>query len=341
MAKSGVAPLNPQSPDGIHPLNGTVSRSALAGTPVRSAWREYGLPLILLMISIVTMTAIGARFMQNFQHGLPTVADEADLWPWPWLFADPSRFLLGWPFSLSLLCILLTHEFGHYIACRWHGIRATLPMVLPAPTLSGTAGAVIQLRSRIPNRRALMDVGVYGPLAGYAATLAVIAIGLLLSAPAPREQPAPLVDFGHPLTLQLVDALLRRLHPAMPAYATATWHPVLMAGWIGLLVTALNLIPGGQLDGGHILYALWPRIHRKLRYLIPAALLACGIFFWLGWIFWGLLLFIPAMRHPRVPEELGLDRKRLLLGAIALAIFALTFSFAPFTGSSVLHYFQH
>src|SRR3984957_11366511 len=156
-------------------------------------WREYGLPALLLIVSIITTTAIGARFMQNFLDGRPTVVSESDLWPWPWLFAEPSRFLLGWPFSLALLTILLTHEFGHYFACRAHGIRSTLPWVLPAPTLSGTAGAVIQIRGRIPNRQALMDVGVFGPLSGYFASAIAVAVGFTLSYLTPAIAPHALV----------------------------------------------------------------------------------------------------------------------------------------------------
>ncbi|WP_263351837.1 site-2 protease family protein [Acidicapsa acidisoli] len=311
--------------------------------PITSCWREYGLPAVLLAVSVVTTTAIGARFMQNFLDGLPTVVNEGDLWPWPWLIEHPSRFLLGWPFSSALLAILLAHEFGHYFACRAHGIRATLPWVLPAPTLSGTAGAVIQIRSRIPNRRALMDVGVSGPLIGYCASLVVIAIGFLLSRTAPMPpsaQAAPIIGFGNSLTLNVVHSALARFYPATPSFELALRHPVLVAGWVGLFITSLNLIPGGQLDGGHILYAISPRLHRGLRFILPIALILAGIFFWIGWVLWGLLLFIPAMRHPRVPTDEPLDRKRILLSAAALCVLALTFSAAPFPGTSILHYIR-
>jgi membrane-associated protease RseP (regulator of RpoE activity) len=308
--------------------------------PLLSPWREYGIPALLLAISLVTTTAIGARFMQNFLDGLPTVVNEGDLWPWPWLLEQPSRFLLGWPFSFALLGILLTHEFGHYFACRFHGIRATLPWVLPAPTLSGTAGAVIQIRSLIPNRRALMDVGAYGPLVGYLASLIVVAIGFLLSHAAPLNRVSALIGFGNPLTLKMIHGLLAYIYPATPSFEVATRHPVLIAGWVGLFVTSLNLIPGGQLDGGHILYALFPRLHRRLTLFLPIVLFVCGFFFWVGWILWGLLLLIPAMRHPQVPIGQPLDRKRILLSVIALAIFVLTFSAEPFAGSSILHYLR-
>jgi membrane-associated protease RseP (regulator of RpoE activity) len=319
--------------------------------PPSSRWRKFGLPVFLLALSLGTTTAIGARFMQNFLDGLPTVVNESDFWPWPWLFAQPSRFLLGWPFSLALLSILLTHEFGHYFACRFHGIRATLPWVLPAPTLSGTAGAVIQIRGRIPNRRALMDVGAYGPLAGYLVALLVVAIGFLLSRAAPVP-PVPihpglvhpelvhpeLVRFGNSLTLDLLHWVLARLHPATPAFAAALRHPVLVAGWIGLFITSLNLMPAGQLDGGHILYAISPRIHRIFTLLLPIALLLGGLFLWVGWVLWAILLLIPAMRHPRVPIDEPLDRTRLSLSILALVVLVLTFSAAPFSDSSILHY---
>ena len=311
--------------------------------PRSSPWLEYGLPALLFAVSLVTTMAIGARFMQNFLDGLPTVANDGDLWPWPWLFDHPRRFLLGWPFSLALLTILLTHEFGHYFACRAHGIRATLPWVLPAPTLSGTAGAVIQLRSRIPNRHALLDVGAYGPVVGYLASLIVVAAGFLLSRATPVSslgQPASLIAFGNPLTLTMMHSALVHLYPGTPSLDTASRHPVLVAGWIGLFITSLNLIPGGQLDGGHILYALSPRLHRALRWLLPATLILCGFFFWVGWAIWGLILCIPAMRHPRVPIDRPLDSKRLLLCTATLAIFALTFSAQPFTGNSILHYLR-
>ena len=116
---------------------------------MRSIFRNYGLPLLLLAATAVTTTANGARFMQNFMHGLPPVGRDGDLWPWDWLARNPRMLLSGWAFSASLLGILVIHEFGHYFACRWHRISASLPWLLPAPTLSGTAGAVIRIRSRI------------------------------------------------------------------------------------------------------------------------------------------------------------------------------------------------
>lgn len=315
-----------------------VSQPHLISRSSRSPIIEYGVPLVLFAASLVTTTAIGARFMQNFLDGAPTVVSEGDLWPWPWLLEQPSRFLLGWPFSAALLAILLTHEFGHYFACRAHGIRCTLPWVLPAPTLSGTAGAVIQIRSRIPDRLALMDVGAYGPVAGYIASLIVVVAGFLLSRGAPAGQPPALIGFGQPLTMDVVHRVLVHLNPSIPSFALAIRHPVLIAGWVGLFITSLNLIPGGQLDGGHILYAISPRWQRRVTLSLPVVLILCGLLFWLGWILWGALLLIPAMRHPRVPIDRPLDRKRIALATIATLIFLLTFSPEPFTGAAMLRY---
>jgi membrane-associated protease RseP (regulator of RpoE activity) len=308
---------------------------------VRSIFREYCLPGLLLGASVVTTTANGARFMQNFSEGLPPVVRDVDLWPWAWLAKHPHLFSSGFAFSFTLLGILLVHEFGHYIACRAHHIRATLPWVLPAPTLSGTIGAVIRIRSRIPSRNALMDVGIYGPLAGYLASTLAVAIGFLLSEAAPAHATAVIVRFGgQPLTIRLVHAFLLRSNPSLPSFDRIAPHPVLVAGWIGLFITALNLIPGGQLDGGHLLYAISPRLHRIATILLPLVLILAGFRYWIGWILWGLILLIPAMRHPRVPLGSGLSRGRMMLGATGMVIFLLTFTPVPFSHASLEHFLR-
>jgi len=306
---------------------------------VRSSFRQYGMPLLLLAVSAVTTTANGARFMQNFLAGMPPVVRDSDLWPWGWLGDHPDLFLTGWAFSFSLLGILLIHEFGHYFACRWHKIRATLPWVLPAPTLSGTAGAVIQIRSRIPSRNALMDVGAYGPVAGYVASVVAVAVGFALSVDAPPDAPAAIVRFGgEPLTIRLLHALLVQWDPSIPSFGNITPHPVLVAGWIGLFITSLNLIPGGQLDGGHVLYAISPRVHRIFTNVLPFILFVAGAVFWVGWLLWGLFLMIPAMRHPNVQVKPGLSRGRLVLGVLGMVIFLLTFTPTPFYDNSLMHF---
>ena len=273
---------------------------------------------------------------------MPPVVRDSDLWPWGWLAGHPALFASGFAFSFTLLGILLIHELGHYLACRAHRIDATLPWVLPAPTLSGTAGALIRIRSRIPSRDALMDVGIYGPLAGYAASAAG-SCGGIFAEPRFRAANAALpwwCSDGEPLTIRLLHALLAHWDPLLPAFDRIAPHPVLVAGWIGLFITSLNLIPGGQLDGGHILYALSPRLHRALSVGLPLVLFVAGAVFWVGWMLWGILLTIPAMRHPRAPLEAKLSRGRVLLGLAGVAIFLLTFTPTPFENSSLLHFLR-
>jgi membrane-associated protease RseP (regulator of RpoE activity) len=304
---------------------------------VRPIFREYGVPVLLLAASILTTTANGARFMRNFLAGMPPVVRESDLWPWAWVWRHKDLYILGWPFSFTLLGILLVHEFGHYIACRVHGINATLPWILPAPTLSGTAGAVIRIRSAIPNRNALMDVGIYGPLAGYAASVIAVGVGFALSFNSVVEVPDAIVVFGRePITIRAMHALLVHWYPALPSFEHIAPHPVLVAGWIGLFITSLNLIPGGQLDGGHLLYAVSPRTHSLFTNLLPFVLFLAGAVYWVGWILWGAILLIPAMRHPRVPAETSLSRGRLVLGFVGLILFLLTFTPTPFEGNSLM-----
>lgn len=306
---------------------------------MRRPIRELGLPLGLLAVSAVTTTADGARFMQNFLDGVAPVVRDSDLWPWPWLIDHPEAWQLGLAFSISLLGVLLIHEFGHYFACRAHRIRATLPMVLPAPTLSGTAGAIIRIQSRIPSRNALMDVGLYGPLAGFVASAVAIAVGFSFStAPVPNAPDALVAFGGQPLTIRIIHGLMTQWDPSIPAFDHTAAHPILVAGWIGLFITSLNLIPGGQLDGGHVLYAISPKMHRWATNLLPFALFVAGAIFWVGWILWGVFLMIPAMRHPRVPAETELSPARKLLGLVGLLLFSLSFTPIPFDNNSLMHF---
>ena len=240
-----------------------------------------------------------------------------------------------------MLGILLIHEFGHYVACKVHRIQTTLPLVLPAPTLSGTVGAVIQLRSQFPSRDALMDVGIYGPLAGYLASAVAVVVGLALSLHSASNAPAAIVIFGgEPLTIRLLHALLAHWDPLIPSFAHIAPHPVLVAGWIGLFITSLNLIPGGQLDGGHILYAVSPKAHKLFTNFLPIVLFLMGTLYWVGWLLWGLFLMVPAMRHPNVSVAPELSQGRLVLAVIGLAVFLLTFTPTPFYDSSLMHLFH-
>lgn len=240
----------------------------------------------------------------------------------------------GWAFSLTLLGILLAHEAGHLLACRKFGIRASWPYVLPAPTLSGTAGAVIRIRSRIPTRQALIEVGIAGPIAGYLVALPAAVVGLLLSKPQVTGVDPWAFRFHQPLTITMLHHLLAVVEPGMSRELLP--HPILLASWIGFFITSLNLIPAGQLDGGHILYAISPKWHRVMTFAVPVLMLAMGLELWSGWLLWGVILILPIMRHPRVPNFPLLPGKHLWLGWVAMALLVLTFLPAPFAHTGLL-----
>ncbi len=255
-------------------------------------------------------------------------------------------------FAASLLGILLAHEMGHFLLARRHRVDATWPFFLPAPLISfiGTLGAMIQLRTLPRTKNALIDIGAAGPLCGFLVTLPVLVIGLRLSQVVPLTEtlhhwtlfdalsiwqrtgdfPALRdgVDLGEPLLLQLLEYLR---FGALSDTQTILFHPVAVAGWFGLFVTALNLLPLGQLDGGHILYAVSPRLHRLLGAPLSALLLALGVFTpFIGWMIWGLLTGTVLSRHPplREPESL-MGRGRALIVAASLLVFIVSFSPVP------------
>lgn len=278
--------------------------------------------------------------MWNFRRGVPAFASSGDFVPFLWIFEHPSELWGGWSFSATLLGILLAHEFGHWLLCARHRIAASWPYLLPAPTVSGTAGAVIRIRQGIPSLDALMDVGVSGPILGFATAVPATLIGLLLSKPAQGPAQPVLIRLNAPLAMRLLYAPLRMLAPSFPPIGELLWHPVLIAAWVGLFITSLNLIPAGQLDGGHILYAISRRWHRWATLCAPVLLLAAGITLWIGWLLWAAILLIPAMRHPYVVTAPELSRKRAAFGWIGLLLLALTLLPAPFADAGLLSYLR-
>jgi Zn-dependent protease len=303
-------------------------------------WRRAWLPLLLLLISFVTIGGSGARFMHDFAVGRPPLASGNDFFPLPWAYAHPSALLDGWSFCLALLSILLAHEAGHFFYCRKHAIDVSWPYVLPAPTLSGTAGAVIRIRSHIPSRRALIEVGIAGPIAGYIVAVPTAILGMLLSKSTGAHTIPPLLRFEQPLTTTLLNHALRAVDPGAPAIGHLLPHPILLASWIGFFITSLNLIPAGQLDGGHILFAISPRWHRMMSYAVPVLLLGMGLTLWAGWLLWGAILLLPVMRHPFLPYFPELPRGHRWLGWLALAMLALTFISAPFANTGLINLFR-
>ncbi len=278
--------------------------------------------------------------MWNFRHGIPAFATAEDFVPFVWIFHHPEELAEGLPFSLTLLGILLAHEFGHWLLCARHRIMASWPYLLPAPTLSGTAGAVIRIRFGFPSLDALMDVGISGPIFGFVVAVPATLTGLLLSKQANGQVQPALIQLNAPLVMQLLYAPMRWIAPSFPPIGDLLWHPVLIAAWVGLFITSLNLIPAGQLDGGHILYAISRRWHRWVTLFVPVLLLVAGLTLWVGWLLWGVILLIPAMRHPYVPSVPELRGWRRAYGWVGSLMLALTFLPAPFADAGLLGYLR-
>lgn len=241
------------------------------------------------------------------------------------IHARPRLLLDGLAFSATLMTVLLAHELGHYFACRYYGIDASLPYFLPFPLSPiGTLGAFIRIRSPIYTRQALFDVGIAGPLAGFATLLPFLAIGIALSKKSLGIADQGDLIFGVPAIQRIFEWIIfPHVRPA-----DVLLHPIARAAWVGILATTLNLIPIGQLDGGHILYAFVGRRHKLLSRIFVVALLPMGYYSHSWWV-WAALLFIFALRHPVIFDITPLDRNRVVLGLAAFAIFLLTFMLAP------------
>ncbi len=255
------------------------------------------------------------------------------------MWTDPELRRIGLTFSLPLLTILLSHELGHFFACRRHRIPCTPPYFLPAPLLIGTLGAFIRIRARIRTRKELLDVGATGPIAGFLVLLPILVYGIHRSSLVrvletdPGLSNAWLLVPGQSL---LSRGLIRLSHGPWEPGMVLNLHPAALAAWVGLLVTSLNLIPLGQLDGGHILYSVSPRWYRRLRPPILAALALLG-FLWPGWWLWFAILSIVAWRHPPVllpGEPLGQGRTWIALATLAL--FLLVFMPVPLADHPIL-----
>ena len=296
--------------------------------------RRYWLHALLLLATIFTTLVAGARLQYNFNHNQPAFAADDDFLPLPWAVERPERLLLGIPFSATLLLILLSHEMGHFVYCVRNQVYATLPFFLPFPTPIGTLGAFIRIRSPIRTRAALFDIGIAGPIAGFVVAVPALVVAFLLSPPMAATMPPSQLQFGRPLIFHVVHGILAQLGMVSAPLDSLHLHPVAIAAWVGMLATALNLLPGGQLDGGHIVYALWPRTHRWWTRGTALVLLPMGLL-WQGWVLWALILLVTGARHPPVPPFPGLSRGRLLLAVLGLLILLLTFMPAPVSGYGV------
>ncbi len=244
---------------------------------------------------------------------------------------EPLQSFKGLSFTLAIMSVLGSHEMAHYVAARYHGMKTSLPYFIPFPTFIGTMGAVIRYKGPIPSRTALFDVGIAGPLVGLLVSIAVTVVGLNLEAPAVTPlSNTVMFTLGLPPLFVLIQNLV--------GFTGDNLHPVAFAGWVGMFVTLLNLLPAGQLDGGHVLRAMLGKKAESISYLMPRILFLIGIYviYWLRedgfiWIFWALFLWaFAAVGHPSPLQDVELDRKRILLGIFMFILGLLCFTLIPF-----------
>ncbi|MBI3596043.1 MAG: site-2 protease family protein [Nitrospirae bacterium] len=299
------------------PINEPVSPSITDSESIRSgdevqARKQFPWVNLLLFIATIFTTILAGALQQGAE-----------------VFQHPAALVQGIPFSFTLMAILLTHEMGHYLTSRYHGVSATLPYFIPAPSIIGTFGAFIRMTSPILSKRALIDIGASGPIAGFVVAIIAVAVGLHYSQVV-EVSTLKGIKLGTPLIFSMISGLT--IGP-VPVNYDVLLHPIAFAGWIGMFVTALNLIPIGQLDGGHVVYAVFGRRHRTLSLVMIPTLILLGIYGWPGWFLWAILPLIFGINHPPVLDsDSPLDRSRQIIGWISLAIFVLTFTPTPFMG---------
>ncbi|MEP7011726.1 MAG: site-2 protease family protein [Acidobacteriota bacterium] len=299
--------------------------ATLVPTPLR-----YGRAFLLFLASLFCTTTLGAVYVLQTRTD---VVSPFDLLLTPGairaVWSNPALLHQGLWFSLTSLGILMIHELGHYVACRWYRLPVTLPYFLPSPIALGSFGAFIRIRAPLSDKRELFDVGVSGPIAGFVALLPVLIWGAAHSRIVALSSTTIGGDLylpGHPLAMQLA---LYAFHGATPAGSVVELHPAALGAWFGLLATAINLLPFGQLDGGHVLYATFGKLQRQLARPLWIALAALS--FWSpSWILWTLITLVIGLKHPPVrDEETTLDTRRKVLAAVALLILILSFTPMP------------
>ena len=288
--------------------------------PRKFPWINVGLFLLTCFSTLIVGTLLMASFNNTIEDDLGLLFSR--------IWQNPAILLTGLPFSISVMTILFAHEMGHYLTCRAYGISATLPYFIPAPTIVGTMGAFIKIRSPIQHRRALLDVGIAGPIAGFVLAIPTLVIALHYSKFVVLNPSENYFTFGEPLIFKLIAYLMGKTPPAgMDLYM----HPMALAAWFGFYATAMNLLPVGQLDGGHVSYAIFGDFHRKISKAFVFALLPLGIFYWPGWLVWTTLLLFIGLRHPMtIDDSIPLSRRHVALGWIGLAMFILCFTPIPF-----------
>lgn len=276
---------------------------------------------------------------------------------------DFESLMIGLPYSLSALFILATHEFGHYFAAKYHKVKATLPYFIPIPPIAGffnfgTMGAVIKTKSEIPTNKAMFDIGVSGPIVGFIASIMVLIYGFthlpsvdyILTIHPDYFQPSYgketiSLQFGNNFLFIALKNIFTSSGDFVPPMTEVYHYPYLMTGWFGLLITAMNMIPVGQLDGGHVVYSMFgSKIQESVASISLIGLVFLGVsgiidsflelnvgFGWSGWIFWGIILFfIIKVKHPPVRHFVELDPRRKIIGYFSLFILFISFAPTPF-----------
>ena len=304
----------------LSPLSGWALRATRASVWPRLWWAN----LSLFVLTLVTTTIFGFALVESFGSGRSFDFDALIDAYARFGRRDPAVWS-GLIFSGPLMLILLAHEFGHYIACLRSNVNASLPYFLPSPMLFGTFGAFIRIRSPIYTRKSLFDIGIAGPIAGFLVLLPFLITGVCLSHIMPGGAARGPFVFGNPIAFRMLE-WLRFPHVPQADFAL---HPMAMAAWAGLLATAFNLLPMGQLDGGHILYAVFgPRGHRLISTGMIIILALLGFLYW-PWWFWAAVMFLLGRRHPLVYDRTPVSKSRLLLSGVALAMFLVSISIVP------------
>lgn len=303
---------------------GADSRPYFPSSPRK---KRLVLSLCLFFLSVLSTLAVGAQLAIAYAHNkAPFSGDFDPLAPFELAWAHPRILLLGIPFSFTLMGILLADELGHFFACRYYGIDATYPYFIPAPTLIGTLGAFIRIRSPIHDRRALFDVGLAGPVIGFLFAIPALAFAVWYSKVMPGADANSFIVFGNPLIVKFLAFVLR---PGVPLDSLLL-NPVGRAAWVGIFATALNLVPGGQLDGGHIVYSIAPEKHTRISLAVIVALVPLALL-WSGWLVWAVLLLVTGFRHPPLLDRWQpLDESRRAWAFVGLLIFVLCFTPMPF-----------
>ena len=291
-----------------------------ASRPPERVWRH----VVLFGLTVVTTTLVGINHYASYYAGFKAIELPFSFW---------EQMLRGLWYSVSILAILGAHEFGHYYACRYYGVDASLPYFLPVPfVLTGTFGAFIRIRQQIPTKRALFDIGIAGPIAGFVVLVPLLMIGMYMSRviESPKDFNGVLLELGEPLLFKVASWLT--FGPVPEGY-TVSMHPVAFAAWFGMFATTLNLFPAGQTDGGHIVYAVIGRYSLYVSIATIVALIGLS-FASTSWMVWTVLmvamLAIFGPRHPRTGDEhVPLDSARMWLAVFAVVIFVLCFAPVP------------